>query len=271
MNIAILMTCHNRRDKTLRCLESLEQQQASAGLATRTWLVDDGSTDGTASAVARLFPATSIVAGNGQLFWCGGMRLAWSQAAKVEPDAYVWLNDDVALESHALETLHALASANPHSIVVGSCACPDSGERTYGGLRRVGAHPGKLAVLAPGDEARRCDTFEGNIVWVPRSTYDKLGALRPYKHAMGDIDYGYRAGRAGIARLMAPGFLGRCAANRKDGTWEDARLPALERLRKLKNVKGLPARDWWMFCRSHGGVRAPLYFFGPYLRIAAQR
>ena len=39
--------------------------------------VDDGSTDGTAEAVARSFPETTILTGDGSLFWNRGMHVAF--------------------------------------------------------------------------------------------------------------------------------------------------------------------------------------------------
>lgn len=267
MKVAVLITCHNRKVKTLRCLESLAAQTAATHLSVETWLVDDGSTDGTAEAVRDRFPEINIIPGNGGLYWCQGMRLAWSHAAAVKPDAYIWLNDDVVLEPNALTTLERVALTHADSIIVGSCACPASGCRTYGGLRRSGHHPGKIVPIEPSLTPTRCDTFQGNIVWVPQSVYERVGALGPYQHAMGDIDYGYRAAGAGIEQWIAPGYLGRCAPNSKENTWEDPQLPAIARLRKLAGRKALPASDWWRFCRKHGGASAPLYFIGPYIRI----
>ncbi len=49
--LAVVMTCHNRRETTLRCLRELEAQTLPAGWNMRTYLVDDGSTDGTSAAV----------------------------------------------------------------------------------------------------------------------------------------------------------------------------------------------------------------------------
>lgn len=41
--LAVLMTCHNRREKTLRCLTSLFSCRPEAGLELSVYLVDDGS------------------------------------------------------------------------------------------------------------------------------------------------------------------------------------------------------------------------------------
>ena len=273
MNVAVLLTCHNRRVQTLACLRALfaQERDLSDRLQLTVWLVDDGSTDGTSAAVAEAFPEVRLIPGSGDLFWCGGMALAWSHAADFTADAFLWLNDDVLLLPGALATLRQIAHEHPDAVIVGSCRDPQTGRRTYGGLRRMGLHPGKIYPVEPGTGTTSCDTFEGNIVWVPVSTFVRIGPLARFRHAMGDIDYGYRVSEYGIPLLLAPGFLGVCAANSRRGTWEDSSLKIGERLRKLRGIKGLPARDWWQFCRRNGGLGAPLYFVTPFLRILSGR
>ena len=52
MNIAVLMTCYNRREKTLACLDALQKTSASSGdIQLSIYLTDDGCSDGTADAV----------------------------------------------------------------------------------------------------------------------------------------------------------------------------------------------------------------------------
>ena len=45
--IAVLLTCHNRKDKTLTCLESFHKAKKPEGYTFDIFLVDDGSTDET--------------------------------------------------------------------------------------------------------------------------------------------------------------------------------------------------------------------------------
>src|SRR5690242_187901 len=92
--VAVLITSHNRRETTLRCLRCLVEQRGCEALDVQTYLVDDGCTDGTASAVRNAFPTVTILQADGSLFWAGGMRAAFAEAAKSDPDFYLWLNDD---------------------------------------------------------------------------------------------------------------------------------------------------------------------------------
>src|SRR5450759_4701317 len=100
LRLAVLMACHNRVANTRDCLMALKNQQPS-GVTVDVFLVDDGSTDGTAQAVRKVYPDATIIQGDGNLYWCGGMRLAFAQAIQKSYDFYLWLNDDTHLEEDA--------------------------------------------------------------------------------------------------------------------------------------------------------------------------
>ena len=90
MNIAAILTVHNRREKTLCCLRYLfdalkaynGQKGTTSTIALSVFVTDDGCTDGTANAIREKFPSEGIhvIQGDGNLFWAGGMRLAWQTA-----------------------------------------------------------------------------------------------------------------------------------------------------------------------------------------------
>ena len=87
IEIAVLMTVHNRKSTTLNCLEHLYANNLE-GYQYQVYLVDDASTDGTADAVQKMFPKVKIIHGNGELYWNRGMIKAWEEAAKDKPDFY---------------------------------------------------------------------------------------------------------------------------------------------------------------------------------------
>lgn len=84
--IAVLITCYNRREKTVNCLNLLFKCGLPVGFALKVYLVDDGSTDGTGEEVRKLFPEIKVIVGSGELYWAGGMRLAWTEAIRDEPE-----------------------------------------------------------------------------------------------------------------------------------------------------------------------------------------
>src|SRR5687767_12507951 len=96
--IAVLMTCFNRRETTLRCLRSLAEQELPEGCNLRVYLTDDGSSDGTGDAVRSEFPEATVLNGDGNQYWVGGTLMAWDAARPA--DFYLWLNDDVRLRAH---------------------------------------------------------------------------------------------------------------------------------------------------------------------------
>ena len=125
MRVAILLTCFNRKQQTLSCLENA---YSSLEILNRYefdfYLVDDGSTDGTFEAVSKSYPEVNIITGNGDLYWNRGMRLAWEQASlNKKYDFYIWLNDDLELSKDSFSTLFSNyeSLSNKNSILSGIC------------------------------------------------------------------------------------------------------------------------------------------------------
>lgn len=268
----VLMTCHNRRAKTLEALTSLFAQDLHARL--HVFLVDDGSTDGTAEAVSLRFPEVQIIRGSGSLFWAGGMRLAYEFSSDVPRDFTVWLNDDVSLWPHALSTLRSVQDWRAREgrtdvMVVGAFCDPSTGTTTYTGLVRDSRlRPLRFQPLTPTAVPLSCDTVHGNLVLISEAVREAVGNLDAgYTHAMGDMDYALRAKRRGFEIWLAPGHVGTCPFNEPDPTPGSAR----QRLRKRGSVKELPPSDWRLFARRFAGPAWPLYWASPYLRAALGR
>lgn len=271
--IAALLTCHNRRDHTLACLDRLMSQSGDAA-DIQVFLVDDGSADGTSSAVRQRFPSVHLLHGDGSLYWTGGMRIAMEAAFSRSFDFYLWLNDDTALYTDAVQRLlqahAALASSLPESpIVVGSICDPDTGQLTYGGsLSTSRWHPLRFTHIAPTSESQRCDVFNGNCVLLPHSAIEVVGNLHPKLiHAAGDYAYGLRANKMGVTSWIAPGFFGTCKTNSLAGSWLDTSVPLWERYKKLFSVKGQPLVPRFIYYSNYGGpfwfVLFPLVYLRP--------
>jgi GT2 family glycosyltransferase len=267
--IAILMTCHNRRDKTLDCLRRLAQQD----IEFTVYLVDDGSSDNTAVAVESEFPDVKVLSGDGSLFWVGGMRLAFAEAMATGHDYYIWLNDDTMLYDYAVEELvqtheHLQEKNQRYSIVVGSVRDPITKQQTYGGRSKSKKMLSfKFEPVEPCQEPKKCDTFQGNIVLIPHSVAERVGNIdASFIHNFGDLDYGLRAVQAGCSVWVAPGYIGECFQNSYRGSWIDQRLSIAQRMKKAIQVKSFPLKPWTTYLKRHAG---PLWFLRwplPYIR-----
>ncbi|MBE9228314.1 glycosyltransferase family 2 protein [Phormidium sp. LEGE 05292] len=281
-NIAVLLTCYNRREKTLQCLQALYQQTLPTGITLKPYLVDDASTDGTAEAVQQKYPDVHLIRGTGSLFWNGGMRLAFAAAQAEDPDYYLWLNDDTVIYPHALKTLLDISAqlasqGQDKAIVVGSTLDPETNIPSYGGLKQTyWWHPVKFHhIHSDLNQPRLCDTLHGNCVLVPRAVAALVGNLSPeYTHNLGDYDYGLRARRKGCSVWMAPSYLGTCSANLPSNRMVKAEL-AQANWNQVDRPKGLALEDvtlhsfqeWKAFCRENGGLFWFFYWLLPYRRM----
>lgn len=259
--VIAVLACYNRRPLTLRCLRTLHEQAQDIDL--HVILFDDASSDGTGEAVRAEFPAVQIVEGDGNAFWGGGMHGAMSAALEQQFDHILWLNDDVRLEPDAIEQLLA-AEADARAqdpkalghIILGAVTEPGSAAITYGGyLRRSRFSPVWLKKIGPIDgKLTPCDTMNGNIVLVPEAVARKVGPNDPtFIQELGDLDYGYRAVKAGARIWIAPRPLGECSFNPKS----IKKTPPgnlRQRWRALNTPHGLPIKSWRPFMWRHGGI-----------------
>ena len=273
--LAVLITCYNRRETTLHCMRALYDQELHEGVRFEIYLVDDGCTDGTGDAVRSRFIDVKILKGDGSLYWCGGMRFAWAEAMKEDYDYYLWLNDDTLLLPGAIQTLLSTAQEvrekeGREGIIVGSTCDPDTGKQTYGGVRRIDKTLG-FRLIEPTDKPQCCDTMNGNCVLVPNAVARVTGNLSGrFTHAIGDMDYGLRAGKDGFSCWIAPGYVGECRKN-PPPDWTNPETPLRERLKNLHDPKGLPPGEWIEFAKRHAGFWWPLYAMKLWLRVLFPR
>lgn len=262
--LVVLLACYNRRDLTLRCLRSLQDQHHCVHRDVEVVLVDDASTDGTAQAVAEEFPDVHIVRGDGTLFWARSMEVAERTARRLDPDGVVWLNDDVELESDVIDRLWDTHRQFPEAIIVGATVDPASGERSYGGKYRIGRHPQRFSPAPLSLSPLPVDTFNGNVVLVPREIQERIGPIDGgFAQAYADEDYGLRARKIGIPTIQMAGIAGRCAANL---TQSIQGMTAKERWKWLRSRKGMPVASQVIFLSRHGGPEWPLYLVYQYAR-----
>lgn len=261
--IAVLLTVHNRMDKTKVCLSRLFAQEIPDSYSMDVYLTDDGCTDGTSEVVRKLFPQVHIVQGNGNLYWNRGMWTAWNVASKNRDyDYYLWLNDDTNLYDGAITTLlHNAETCHENAVIVGVTQDAKHTKITYGG--RI-----KGQIPLPKGKPIKVDFFNGNIVLVPQSVFRILGNLDwYYTHSKGDFDYGMRAKKAGIGMYQCGEILGECEAHSSIDKWCNPEISLRKRWMAMWRPNGMPPHETFHFeCRHVGFFVASFHYCTVILR-----
>jgi GT2 family glycosyltransferase len=256
LKIATLITCHNRKAKTLACLEKLYRSNLPKSYSLDVFLVDDGSIDGTADAVKTAFSQVKIIIGNGSLYWNRGMHLAWQTAAhEKDYDYYLWLNDDTYVFENTLDVLLSAADATKNEAIIVAASCSNTtGELTYCGFQSDGNK------VSPADKLVQIDMFNGNCVLVPKFVHQAIGNLDPlFHHSIGDFDYGLRARKKGIKSFVAPNYLAHCESHNALPKWCLPSVSLKERLLLLYSPLG--------HCQPYYFFRFELRHFGFFVAL----
>lgn len=226
-NIAVLLTCHNRKNKTLSCLKSLynsleyynNSQEDKVELTI--YLTDDGCSDGTTDAIRESFVGKdiNILHGDGNLYWAGGMRFAWNEALKrhSEWDYYLLLNDDTILLPNIINELLSVESFSKdkyrvEAIVTGAC-CSSEGlhKPTYGGHIFTNRITGRVKHVWANEYPVMCDTTNANVLLIPQYVIDSIGIFyKGYRHGAADYDYTIMARKHHIPVLITVNFCAYC-------------------------------------------------------------
>ena len=250
MKIAVLMASHNRRHSTVECLRLLSLQ--SNARLCEVFLLDDGSTDGTADAVAKEFPNVRIIQGEGNLYWAKGMRLAWETATKsADYDFYLWLNDDLNLKRDALSGVLA-DYYNTGSVIVGACS-----EDEVEAVCSYGASNASDNKIIPNGAPQRAEGWlNGNCVLVPRDVYKRIGMISSeYTHARADYDYAERLKNANIPFYCSSKYVGVCHNDFHEKVKE---LALWQRLQMLWRPGYFNLHDLWLIRLRYHGITAAI-------------
>lgn len=202
MNLAAVVLSYNGREDTLAALESLR--------GIDTVVVDNGSTDGSADAVAQRFPEVELVRTGVNLGFAGGNNVGIRRALDRGAGWVLLVNNDVEVEPGLVDALEAAAAARPDA---GVLACKvllaDSGRLWYAGagfdpyLGRS-RHEGFGDRDEPG-ELRDTGRATGAAMAVSRAAIAEAGLLDEelYLYAE-DLEWSLRIRAAGFAVVYVP-------------------------------------------------------------------
>jgi GT2 family glycosyltransferase len=196
----------NRREDTLACLESL------AGV--EMVCVDNGSQDGSADAVAELFPGVALVRNAENAGYAAGNNAGIRRALELGAD-WVWLvNNDAVVDASAAAALEEAARARPDA---GVLACkvyfaepPDVLWYAGGRFNLLLGYSGRQNGYGRRDDGR-FDTLRdvgratGAAMAVSRAAIERAGLLDEDLFAyVEDVEWCLRIRRAGFAIVFVP-------------------------------------------------------------------
>lgn len=275
--VTVIFTCFNRREKTECCMRSISENNPS--LVFDYVVLDDNSSDGTSEMLEHMKRdgwQITVLHGDGNSYWAGGMRKAISYAKQhAESDYYLLVNDDVEFYAGAVEKLvkdaDEVRTETGKPVVMVGPMCDESGRFSYGGIRyQNGIH---YTEVKPEDAERSCDSFNMNCILLEKETFLAVPNFdEHYIHSLADFDYGLTVKRMGITMLVTDCYAGICPDNDPTGGWSDRSLSRVERLKKKESIKGAPFKPWFYFLGKNFGLKqALLHGFTPYIRILLGR
>ena len=275
MHIAVIITCHNRKEKTLHCLTNLFEAKKAYGhneVRLAVFLTDDGCTDGTAEAVDQLFDRHEIhiIKGDGSLYWAGGMRAAWREALKEKErwDYYLLVNDDTyAFDNLFTEMIEAhrycLRTFKRPGLYSGvTCAQGQPNVITYGGDREDWLC--RLHRMKPNGQPQLVDEANANLLLVPAMIVDEIGIFyEGYVHGSADYDYSRLARRNNIPVLITAHTCGECEYDHDSMRQEAKKLfsMSLSERRRYLNAPLHSDAEYLLYIRRNMPLRLPITLF----------
>ncbi len=279
VHLAVLMTSHDHRARTLSALRALEGQR---GLPRgRRW----ACISWTPAAALRYAGGGAAAPSGGGGHVGGPRRLPQPGAAHREPEQPQWRRgrrparrspgraeprvDASAVARRRRRAVPGRPRDPLHtSETAGACAVVVGAERNaYGDTVYSGRRGRSLTLVEPGAHRPRALR---HVRRTGRSgapcAYDVVGDPdRVFRHRMGDYDHGRRARRAGAAVLVAPGHAGECVDGPAAPGSREPGIGVREALRRVTSVRELPPRQWWAYCLRH------TWPWAPYLMVSRTR
>lgn len=286
MKIAVLLTCFNRKDKTISCLTSLYHaldvynENIEDKIDLFIYLTDDGCTDGTADAVRNNFANKNItiLQGDGNLYWAGGMRFAWKEALKNHDiwDFYLLVNDDTTIGDtcfYDLMEVHqfSLEKYNKQGIYSGITCDPNNKEIiTYGGRNVENFIAWRTKKIIPNGVPQLCDLTNANILLIPKSVVDKVGIFWDgYTHIGADFDYSIQCNKKNIPCYVTGRICGYCGFDHRNADEEKNKILSMT-LSERKEYFNHPihsSKDIIKFKKRNTPLRYPFVAIGRFLNL----
>lgn len=206
-----MVVTYNAKAYVDRCLSSLLVQPE---LRT-AYVVDNGSSDGTAEHVAKRFPAVAVVPRDENLGFAAGCNAGIELALGSRADAVLLLNPDATLEPGALGRLAECLNAHPSAAAVSPIITrpADDHEVLWYAGASVNLRSGEVSSWRWNEElssyqascppVQRTELASGCAVLLRREALEEVGTLdESFFLYWEDVEWSLRAGQHGLEILL---------------------------------------------------------------------
>jgi GT2 family glycosyltransferase len=264
--VAVIVLTYNQRELTSTFLESLT---ASRPGPVHVLVWDNGSSDGTAEAVARRFPTVSVHGHEANLGVAGGRNAAAELAIETwAPSHLLFLDNDLELEPDFVPAMLRVFAADPQ---VGQVQAKlrfmhDRTRLNDGGGGTINFLTGQTVPVGYGEIDRgQYDTIKpciscGGAMMVRADVFRALGGFDLAFNPFGpeDLDFSLRLQKAGHRSLFAPDAVAYHIVSHTYGAGYS------------EDYARHKARHWMTFLARHGTLAQKLGFYllgAPYMVV----
>ncbi len=193
--IHVVTAAHNRCKITEKFVASLCRQTYKD---IHLIFVDDGSTDGTSQMVMDHLPESTIIRGDGNLWWAGALQKAyeWVREHAADEDGVLITNDDTEYPSDYIEKGIGLLEKYPGTMIAG-CGYGMRECRHLDGIFNHSFRDGTGYLLPPDSEGNCAST---RSLFLTVEIWKKTGGMHPklLPQYFSDFEFTIRAWRKGV-------------------------------------------------------------------------
>ena len=193
--IHIVTAAHNRYKITEKFVDSLCRQTYRD---IHLIFVDDGSTDGTSEMVKERLPESTILYGDGNLWWAGALQKAyeWIREYAADEDGVLISNDDTEYPPDYIEKGVCLLAKYPNTMIAG-CGYGMRSGKHLDGIFEHSFRDGTGRLL-PADSEGNCASTRS--LFLTAAIWKKTGGMHPVllPHYFSDFEFTIRAWKKGV-------------------------------------------------------------------------